>query len=882
MGAVYRASDTKLGRDVALKILPNSFAADPDRTARFAREAQVLASLNHPNIAAIYGVEEGALVLELVEGPTLAERIVHGPIPFEEALPIALQIAEALEYAHERGIIHRDLKPANIKLTPEGRVKVLDFGLAKALWNEPTAADPTSSPTLTMRATMAGMIIGTAKYMSPEQAKGKSVDRRTDIWAFGIVLYEMLTGRQMYSGETASETLAAVIKDKPDFSKLPADAPGEVRRLIARCLEKDPHQRLRDIGEARFVLAETLSSRPTEKEDALQRPRPRIGRLVWWLTGILAFAGFILSFRLWRATGPVERGMVRLNVDLGLGSLPDPQITAAISPDGARLVFRASSADGKPMLFTRLLDKPNAVQLPGTEDGAAPFFSPDGQWVGFYAARKIKKVPLNGGAPVTLVENVSDEYGASWSENGFIVAALGVQADLRRFADTGGKVQPVSRRLGAETTHRWPQILPGSKTLLFTASDVTTTMESARIDALNIATGERTNLVRDGYGGRYLSSGHLVFIRQGSLYAVPFDAGRLQISGTPVPVLDDMTYTPITSSGRFDFSDAGSFVYVSGNANAGWPVMWLDPSGRTKLVVASPALYLNPRLSPTGNRIALAITNGSKRSLYIYDLQNDMLRRLTFESLPWSAAPTWTPDGKHIVFRSNDPHKNGFQIWWMRSDGAGDPQLLLTSANNPIPNCFTPDGRILVYHEMNPERGYDLSMLPLDLSDPEHPKPGTPRPFLHTPAVERDGAVSPDGRWIAYDSDDTGTMEVYVRPFPDGASGTGWKLQVSSGGGQYPIWSHAHPELFFETPDNRIMAVSYTASADSLSLGKLRMWSPVQILGTPPAMNFDLAPDGDHVIMFPTPDISKQGSVHVTFLLNFFDYLRRRAPLEKK
>src|SRR6478672_9799669 len=463
MGEVWRATDTKLNRDIAIKILPESFAVDPDRLARFTREAQVLASLNHPNIAAIYGVEERALVMELVEGPTLADRIGQRPVPLEEALPILKQIAEALEYAHERGVVHRDLKPANIKVTPEGRVKVLDFGLAKAILNEAPVADPASSPTLTMRSTVLGVIMGTAAYMSPEQAKGKPVDRRADIWAFAVVLMEMLSGQPLYTGETVSEILAAVVRDQPDTGRLPAGIPGPIRILAQRCLDKDPQQRLRDIGEARIAIERTIAGEPAEAEPP--PPASRTRPLPWALAAVLVVVSVGLGVLYWRAARPVERPLVRLSVDLGPDAVAGPRITAAISPDGRRLAFVARDAGGKELLATRLLDQPKPVLLAGTEGASDPFFSPEGDWIGFFASGKLKKISVQGGSAVTLCDTVGPR-GASWHPDGFIVANLNPSAfsGLMRVSAAGGTPQALTKPAeGGEDADRWPQVLPGGQ-----------------------------------------------------------------------------------------------------------------------------------------------------------------------------------------------------------------------------------------------------------------------------------------------------------------------------------------------------------------------------------------------------------------------------------
>ena len=627
MGTVYRATDTKLNREVAVKVLPDIFAADPDRFARFTREAQVLASLNHPNIAAIYGVEDRALILELVEGPTLAERIALGPIPLDEALPIALQIAEALEYAHEKGIVHRDLKPANVKLTPDGRVKVLDFGLAKALASDPIPGNPASSPTLTMRATMAGIVIGTPAYMSPEQAKGKPVDRRADIWAFGILLAEMLTGRSMYMGGTVSEVLAAVIMSEPE---IPKSAPPQVRSLLRRCLEKDPQFRLQAIGEARISLARPSPEVPDT---------PPAGRGVpWWAPGAAAVMILVLAFFLWRVTRPVYQPMERLSVDLGPEAVDDYFITAAISPDGTRIVFPVRTPGNLTMLATRLLDQHNPAILPGTANAGQPFFSPDGQWIGFAADQKLKKISVNGGAAVALCD-APNMRGAAWNTDGTIYAALDLKT-LSRVSAAGGPPQPVAS-VGqssehAQHSHRWPQILPGGGALLVTAGSNATAggWDDANIEVFSFKTGQFKIVQRGGYFGRYLSSGHLIYVHQETLFAVPFSAARLETQGMPVPIFDDIAGANTNGAGQFDFTWApsghGTLIYLSGkNIGEAPPAVWLDAAGVKKPLWATPpGPLLSPRLSPDGARLAVSLN----RNIWVYDPQRESTLRLSFDS----------------------------------------------------------------------------------------------------------------------------------------------------------------------------------------------------------------------------------------------------------
>jgi serine/threonine-protein kinase len=873
MGAVYRATDTKLNREVAVKFLPDLLAADPDRFARFTREAQVLASLNHPNIAAIYGVEENALILELVEGPTLAERIALGPIPLEEALPIAVQVAEALEYAHEKGIVHRDLKPANVKVTPEGRVKVLDFGLAKAFAVDSTPGNPASSPTLTMRATAAGIILGTPAYMSPEQAKGKPVDRRADIWAFGILLAEMLTGRCMYPGETTSEVLAAVIMKEPE---IPESIPPQVRALLRRCLEKDPRFRLQAIGEARILLA-----RPSEAPEA---PRPEAaGRqgASWWALAAAVAVIVTLAFFLWRAGRSVDEPMERLSVDLGPDAVEGYFTTAAISPDGTRIVFPVRSAGNVTMLATRLLDQPRPAILPGTANAGEPFFSPDGRWIGFSADQKLKKVSVDGGAAAPLCD-APNMRGAAWSTDGNIYAALDLK-NLSRVSAAGGAPQPVARLAEssphAQHSHRWPQILPGEEALLVTAGANLTVgaWDDASIEVFSLKTGQFKIVQQGGYYGRYLPSGHLIYVHQGTLFAVRFSLARLETQGMPVPILDDVAGANTNGAGQLDISQApaghGTLIYLSGkNVGEAPPAVWLDSAGSKKpLWAAPPGPLLSPRLSPDGSRLAVSVN----RNIWVYDPQRGSTLRLSFDPAT-DAYPVWTPDGKHIVYNSR---AGGGGLWWVRSDGSDQPQLLYEpKTGTAIPGSFSPDSRRLAFHQAGAETGRDIWTLPLDLSDPDHPKAGNPELFLATPGDDVEPAFSPDGHWLAYTSTEAGAYQVYVRPFPPTARSGKW--QISTGGGRFPIWSRTFKELFYAAHSPaRIMVVSYTAG-DTFSPGAPREWSDTAIQFTDHYPPLDLAPDGKRFVVFLAPESvgGGSGTVHVNFLLNFFDELKRRAP----
>jgi serine/threonine-protein kinase len=864
MGEVYRARDLKLKREVAIKVLPEEFSRDADRVSRFQREAEVLASLNHPNIAHIYGVEERALAMELVDGES-----PKGPMPLEGGWKIALQIAEALEYAHEKGVIHRDLKPANIKVTPEGVVKLLDFGLAKA-FNEQLETginDLANSPTVTFGGTVAGTIMGTAAYMAPEQAKGKRVDKRADIWAWGVVFYELLTGERLFKGEDPADTLAHVLTQEPDLTK----APKQVRLLLGECLQRDPKLRLRDIGDAKRLL-ETESE--TSPKQANARSPFHSTWLPWTLVGalVITLAGSVWMLR----PRQVElKPLTRLNVDLGPDAVAGMSTTVAISPDGTRIVFPVRGEDGKQRLATRLLDQAKETVLSGTEDGRDPFFSPDGQWIGFFSPGKMKKISVLGGAPVTLCDAAAPK-GASWGDDGYIVANLINGAGLFRIPDSGGKPEPLTTLRGV-LSHRWPQILPRGRGVLFTATSRNNNQEGAAILVQLPKSGEAKTLLQNAYFGRFIPAnergGFLLYMHEGTMFGVPFDVEKLELRGKPAPLLEDIAADSGAGGGQFGFSNDGTFVYLPGTASdSTTPVAWLDSAGKNEPLLATER-YGTPRLSPDGQTLALTVVSGSSQNVYVYDLQRLTMHRLTFAPTN-DGYPTWTPDGKHIAFSSG-----GNNISWVRADGAGPVQPLLektAGSTNILPYSFSPDGRRLSYYEIRPDTLADIWTVALDLKDPDHPKPGKSEPFLQTPFVEDRGAFSPDGRWMAYESNESGEFQIYVQPFP----GPGGKWQVSNTSGRYATWSRSGKQLFFETADGYIMVVDYTVNGDTFIPGKPRQWSPVQLreMGS---LNMTVHPDGKRFVVFPSPVKSvggKTGNLDVTFLLNFADELRQRVP----
>ena len=855
MGEVFRATDTRLGREVAIKFSSEQF------TERFEREAQAIAALNHPNICTLYGVEANYLVMELVEGPTLAERIAEGPLPFDEAIAIARQIAAGLEEAHDKAIIHRDLKPGNIKIKPDGTVKVLDFGLAKIAGAGRTAAegsgfaDLTNSPTLSIVATQIGVVLGTAAYMSPEQAKGKPVDKRADIWAFGVVLYEMLTGRQPFKGGDVGDLLAAVIKDTPAWD----DVPVRARRLLQRCLEKDPTKRLRDISGVALLLddAPVIGGRPSR------------AALPWALAGALAVMAAIAMWAPWRDSGTVERPLTRLDVDLGVDvSLGSPQGTdVVISPDGNRLVWVSQNR-----LSTRRLDQSMAIELPGTQGATAPFFSPDGRWVAYFAAGQLRKISVEGGASIALCDADAGR-GGTWGDDGYIVATLS-QGVLSRVPEAGGTPTPFTQPEEG-TDHRWPHLLPGNEAVLYTARVPLASSADSSVVALNMRDGQSKTVQRGGAFGRYIAAadgtGYLLYISRGTLFAAPFDPVRLEVRGTPSPVLEDVGFNPVNGAAQFDVSRTGTLVYRSGGAGSLVSLQWLDASGRTQPLPAKPGSYTQPHLSSDGNLVALSIVGGGTQDLWVYDWQRDAMSRLTFGNgtFFW---PVWSRNSRYIAFTGGF---SGGGILWTRADGASRPTPLVESKSGQFPWSFSPDGKRLAYADFPAGVGSgDIWTVPIE-DDGTRLKAGKPEPFLQSPANELYPAFSPDGRWIAYRSEESGGSEIYVRAFPD----KGGKWLVSNNGGVVAVWSPNGRELFYRTVDQRIMAVSYTAKGDVFVAERPRAWTDVRMAETGTGQNFDVAPDGKRLLVMTTADApgNRRAQNQVVFLLNFADELSRRV-----
>jgi Tol biopolymer transport system component len=899
MGEVWRARDTKLGREVALKVLPTAFALDPDRLARFKREAQVLAALNHSHIGAIYGFEESdgvqALVLELVEGPTLADRIAQGAIPFDEALPITRQIAEALEAAHEQGVIHRDLKPANIKLRPDGTVKVLDFGLAKL--TEPSAASGTSaallsqSPTITTPAIMTGLgvILGTAAYMSPEQAKGRPADKRSDVWAFGCVLYEMLTGKRAFEGEDVSDTLAFIITKEPDWSALPATTPSSIRRLLRRSVEKDRKRRLADMADARLEIDEAMAA-PGSGESVARAPAvlaaPRWARVLPWAVAALAFIAAGTTLLWWAPWRPLPAAAaVRLEAMLGADASLVTTIVpgtpggaaAVVSPDGEQLVFVAQPHAGSaPRLYVRRLDQLTATPLAGTEGAAGPFFSPDGQWIGFFGGGKLKKIAVTGGAPVTLADAPSAR-GGSWAADGTIIftPTSGITG-LWRVSAAGGTPERLTTPAQGEAVHRWPQVLPGGRAVLYTANAGTANFTNAWLAVQPLPTGTPHIVQRSGFYGRYLPSGHLTWVRDGTLFAAPFDLATLAVTGPAVSMVSGVVSSTNFGGAQVEVSRTGTLVYLPGGENASAaPLDWLTRDGKTTPLRATPANWNGVQIAPDGRRLAFWLADAANTDLWTYDVAREAPTRLTFDS-GINRNPVWTPDGRRLVYGSS--RRGAAQnLYWQRADGSGDATRLTTSPNQQFPGSWHPSGRLLAFYETRPQ-GTDLLILPVEGDEASGWKPGTPTVFLSGQFAEQQPRFSPDGRLLAYQSNESGAFEIYVRPFP----GPGGKWQISTGGGTNAVWSRARHELLYLAPDGRIMLVQFAAAGDAFQAEKPRVWSetPVQVRPNIGA-SFDLHPDGERVAMAPVTEATV-GLTHVTLIFNFFDELRRIAPAAKR
>jgi eukaryotic-like serine/threonine-protein kinase len=878
MGEVYQAHDSKLGRDVAIKVLPEQFARDPERLARFQREAKMLAALNHPNIAAIYGLEQSGdthyLVMELVPGETLRERVAGGrPVPVEEALTIAKQIAEALEAAHgsEKGIIHRDLKPANVKVTPEGRVKVLDFGLAKAFAADAATEDPSNSPTLSMNPTMQGVIMGTAAYMSPEQARGKAVTKATDIFAFGAVLYELLTGKQAFHGEDVGDILATVVKTDPDWKLLPEATPATIRTLLRRCLRKERHQRLQDAASLRILIEEALAAPAIEPAAAAPAAKRWLQVVLWSAASSLA-VGVLAGIAVWNLKPspppPVSRSVFSLPPGDRLARIDLPAI--ALAPDGSHMVY-AASRNGTQQLYLRAMDSFEPKPLPGTEGAIGPFFSPDGQWIGFFAGGNLKKISINGGAAVSLsIASVGTGTSATWGSDDTIVFQTTLVGGLWQVSAAGGTPKRLNTLAKGETSNRWPQFLPTAKAVLF-AANFSASWITPQLALYRLDTGERRNLIL-GTRPYYSSTGHLLYVQGGTLMAVPFDLQRMEISGTPVPMVEDILQSLGSGMAQYSISENGSLAYLPGGILGGQSTLvWVDRKGAEQPLPAPAHSYRSPRVSPDGKRVAVVLDE-SGGYVWIYDLARQSLTRLTFEANGGNSL-AWMRDGKKLAFGGGAP----LNLFWQAADGSGKAEPLSTGEmNQRLPTSWSPDGQALAYMDLDPATNYDIWVL--RLSDPSAGS-GQGRKaqlFLRTAAYESAPQFSPDGRWLAYVSDESGRFEIYVQPYP----GPGGKYQISVDGGTEPVWNPSGRELFYRS-GGKMMAVDI-AMQPSFSAGRPRMLFERPYLSIQTTIpSYDVSPDGQRFLMLK-PTEQTQATTQINIVQNWFEELKQRAPTGKQ
>ncbi|NIL99646.1 MAG: protein kinase [Acidobacteria bacterium] len=886
MGEVWRATDTELGREVAIKVLPAILANDGERLARFQREARLLASLNHPHIATIHGLHEGEtdgksfrfLVMELVEGEDLTE-VVEGRPAVERAIEIAIQIAEALEAAHDNGIVHRDLKPANVKMTATREVKVLDFGLAKAVGVETEsggAPGPTMSPTITSAGTVAGTILGTAAYMSPEQARGRSVDRRADMWAFGCLLYELLSGRRAFCGDTISDTLAAVLKEQPDWAALPAETPSGVRRLLRRCLEKDARKRWGDAGDARIELEESLATPEDEDVSTVAVAAPRstaspVSRFAPWL---VAAASLVVAVAAWFGGGSTDespRELLRLTIPLGDGlRVEDDQMgNVAISQDAAAVVFSGIDANGQSALYLRALDSEEIVKLEGTDNAENPFFSPDGNWVAFFSSNRILKVPVAGGPPVEVCANVGSARGATWGPDDRMIFPRHFDSSLWQVPGSGGTAEPLTQldEERRERTHRWPFAVPDRPIVLFTVAtkDSPEYYEDALIDAFDLDTGERKTVFEGASFAVYAQSGHLIFGRGGSLWAVPFDIDRLETTGTPAPVQSNVMGLRNSGVVFASLATNGLLAFVEGEAESLDRVVLRRgfDGGSEPIGGIQPGAVLNVSISPDGKKIALNMSGMSTYDVWVYDLDRENRTRLTFEGD--NQAPIWGPEGRFVYYSSErDGRTRAFR---KQADGSGDEELMWEVDGVSVGvQDVAPDGKtlLLTYYGENKADLYTL-----DLTDPA----AEPRPLLDGPFEEDLARFSPDGRWLAYTTDEPGSFEVYVRP----ASGSGGQWQISSEGGVLPRWSHDGKQMFYRI-GRRMFVVDVEAGEGTTAF---RSSNPRLVFDDLErarlTSGYDILPDGESIVV-PQPNQKDAPLDSITVLVNWLDEVERLVP----
>jgi len=872
MGVVYKARDTKLGRDVAIKVLPEEFARDPDRITRFLREAKLLASLNHSNIAAIYDLEEADseqfLIQELIEGETLADRLKHGQISVEESLELSLQITEALEAAHEKGIIHRDLKPSNIKITPEGKVKVLDFGLARAFRNKTKNADSSNLSATRESITQAGVVLGTAAYMSPEQVKGKSADGRADIWAFGCVLYKMLTGKSPFAGEDFSQTLANVLEHEPDLSQVPRNIHPKIKETLERCLEKDPRNRWHHIADVRLDIRKVLDDegRGLAKPGTIAKPRMQPRTTASLIAAAVILSMLVAGFAVWNL-GPMFRHEFQPTIQF-VYELPEDQYftntdrtLVDVSPDGTKIVYVANR-----QLYVRNVSELTAKLIRGTYGvPLTPFFSHDGKWIGYWSQNdlKLKKIPVSGGVSMTLC-SISAPFGATWGKDDTIL--LGQFSGILRISGISGASELIVETRSGEQIHR-PQILPGGEWVLFTITNIggSDRWDRAQIVVQSLKSDERRVLMSGGSDARYVSTGHLIYASGSDLFAIPFDADNLEVKGAAISIVQGVQRAILpginTGAANYAFSDGGMLTYVAGGAaTTKRNLVWVDRNGNEELLEAPPGHYSYPRISPDGTKLALTNVVSGNSDIWIWDLVRKKMSRLTFDESS-DLLPTWTLDNKKIIFSSVREGIN--EIFWKRRDGTGKSEFLFSDADKYLlSSSLASDEKTIAIVEGGSE-GFNIVT---GSTEGSHAL----EPLLKGEGNEFSVRISPNGKWIAYVSDESGQFEVYVCPFPDVNTG---KWQVSTSGGESPIWSWDSRELFYR---NGSTAMAISIQTDPVFRAQIPETLFHKAYYAESGPQWDISQDGQRFLMIKELESPRK----IIIVTNWFEELKQKVSVD--
>ena len=875
MGEVYRALDTRLDRSVAIKILPAHLSQNAEAKERFDREARAISSLSHPNICHLYDVGEqdgaGYLVMEYLEGETLADRLRKGPLSLEQVLKTGREICEGLEKAHHKGVAHRDLKPSNIMLTKTG-AKLMDFGLAKPATPAIAAGSSSASlATMTQPLTAEGTIVGTIQYMSPEQVEGRDADVRSDIFSLGAVLYEMITGKRAFEGKTTASTIAAILAAEPKpISTVQPMSPSVLEHVVKACLEKDPDDRIQTAHDVRLQLkwmaeaGSQVTSQPIVKAKGI-RAFGRQG-LIFSL-GTLLLGAVIASLVTWNLKPappvPISRFTITLPSGQQLTGLENGP-SMALSPDGIHLAYVARQGATQ-QLYLRAMDKLEASPIPGTEGASEPFFSPDGERLGFFASGKLKMVSLNGGAPLTVGDALQPR-GASLGSQGKIAFAASWASTIQQVPEAGGTPQALTHFVKGENSHRWPEFLPGGNAVLFSTAMTSSTWVNPQVAVHSVATGEQRVLVQLGTQPRYALSGHLVYAQGGTLMAAPFDPQRLTLTGTAVPVVEGVLQSAISGAAQYSLSGTGSLVYVPGSIQADQrKLVWVTRNGAEQPIAAPARAYRIPRLSPDGRRVVVAIDDEGAQT-WLYDLSRETLARLTFGGTV-NQAPVWSPDGRRLAFQSN--REGSLSLFSQLADGSGGLERLSSSESSPAANSWSSDGQLLAFVDVNPTTGWDIWVLRL--------RDHKAQPFLQAEFNENAPRFSPDGHWLAYASDESGHFEVYVQPYP----GPGGKWQISAEGGMEPAWNPNERELFYRS-GRKMMAVEI-ATLSGFTAGKPRVLFEGDYVPTPLQFpNYDVSPDGQRFLMLKPLEQEAAAPTQINVVLNWFEELKQRVPPARK